>query len=103
VALFGALMVVTGFFMWLQPAFLPMEALRWMYPLHVLGFVVIFAFFFIHLYLGTVGSPGSLPAMTGGWVTRAWLKKQHPKWLKEMEHEGTLIVYKAEDTKKKTA
>ncbi|HES59259.1 MAG TPA: formate dehydrogenase subunit gamma, partial [Caldithrix sp.] len=52
------------------------------------------------LYLGTIGSPGSLPAMTGGWVTRAWLKKQHPKWLKEMEHEGTLVVYKGEDKKK---
>ncbi|MDX9816285.1 MAG: formate dehydrogenase subunit gamma [Smithellaceae bacterium] len=100
VALFGALMVVTGFFMWLQPGFVPMEVLRWMYPLHVLGFVVIFAFFFIHLYLGTIGSPGSLPAMTGGWVTRAWLKKQHPKWLKEMEHEGKLIVYKDENSKK---
>jgi formate dehydrogenase subunit gamma len=31
--------------------------------------------------------------MLRGWVSRAWLKKQHPKWLKEMEHEGTLIVY----------
>jgi formate dehydrogenase subunit gamma len=26
-------------------------------------------------------------------VTRAWLKKQHGKWLKEMEEEGTLEVY----------
>jgi translation elongation factor EF-G len=52
---------------------------------HALGFVVIFAFFFVHLYLGTIGSPGSAPAMFSGWVTRAWLKKQHPKWLKEME------------------
>ena len=34
-----------------------------MYPLHALGFVMIFAFFFVHLYLGTIGSPGSLPAM----------------------------------------
>jgi formate dehydrogenase subunit gamma len=30
--------------------------------------------------------------MISGWVTRAWLKKQHPKWLKEIEHQGTLIV-----------
>ena len=43
--------------------------------------------------LRTIGSPGSLPAMLSGWVTRAWLKKQHPKWLKEMEHEGKLVVY----------
>jgi formate dehydrogenase subunit gamma len=57
-----------------------------------LGFLIIFAFFFVHLYLGTIGSPGSVSAMISGWVTRAWLKKQHPKWLKEMEHQGTLIV-----------
>jgi formate dehydrogenase subunit gamma len=31
--------------------------------------------------------------MINGWVTRGWVKKQHPKWLKEMEHKGTLIVY----------
>ena len=94
IALCGVLMIVTGFFMWF-PAYFPlgMELLRWAYPLHVLGFVAIFAFFFVHLYLGTIGSPGSVSAMISGWVTRAWLKKQHPKWLKEMEHEGKLIVY----------
>jgi formate dehydrogenase subunit gamma len=73
---------------------------RWMYPLHALGFVVIFAFFFVHLYLGTIGSPGSLPAMLHGWVTRAWLKKQHAKWLREMEEAGKLEVFGEE---KKTA
>ena len=44
-------------------------------------------------YLGTIGSPGSLPAMLHGWVTRAWLEKQHPKWLHEMEESGQLVVY----------
>jgi len=100
VALFGAMMVVTGFFMWLQPAFLPMEALRWMYPLHVFGFVVIFAFFFIHLYLGTIGNPGSVQAMISGYMEKPVLKMLHPKWVKEMEHEGTLVVYKGDDKKK---
>jgi formate dehydrogenase subunit gamma len=103
VALFGAMMVVTGFFMWLQPAFLPMVALRWMYPLHVFGFIVIFAFFFIHLYLGTIGNPGSVQAMISGWVEKPVLKMLHPKWVKEMEHEGTLIVYGGEKKKTKTA
>jgi formate dehydrogenase subunit gamma len=93
IALFGLLMLVTGFFMWF-PAYFPfgMELLRWTYLLHALGFFVIFAFFFVHLYLGTIGNPGTVQAMITGWVTRNWLKKQHPKWLKEMEHEGTLIV-----------
>lgn len=57
------------------------------------GFVIIFAFFFVHLYLVTIGAPGSAPAMFTGWVTRGWVKTQHPKWLKEMEKDGTLIVY----------
>jgi len=56
--------------------------------------------FFVHLYLGTIGSPGSLPAMLHGWVTRSWLKKQHAKWLREMEEAGMLEVYGEE---KKTA
>lgn len=92
VAFFGVIMLGTGFIIWFPGSF-PTDFVRWMYPLHVFGFLVIFAFFFVHLYLGTIGSPGSLPAMLSGWVTRAWLKKQHPKWLKEMEHKGTLEVY----------
>lgn len=99
VAFFGVIMAITGFIMWFPLSF-PVEFVRWMYPLHALGFVVIFAFFFVHVYLATIGSPGSLPAMLDGWVTRAWLKKQHPKWLHEMEEAGKLVVYGAE---KKTA
>jgi formate dehydrogenase subunit gamma len=91
VAFFGVIMLVTGLFMWF-PGFLPMYLLRWLYPLHVLGFVIIFAFFFIHLYLGTIGNPGSVQAMITGWMTKPVLKMLHPKWLKEMEHEGKLIV-----------
>jgi formate dehydrogenase subunit gamma len=91
IAGFGAVMVVTGIVMWF-PLNFPSGLVRWLFVLHALGFVVIFPFFFVHLYLGTIGSPGSAPAMFTGWVTRAWLKKQHPKWLKEMEEKGTLIV-----------
>ena len=92
VALFGAVMVVSGLIMWF-PLSLNMNLVRLMYFLHALGFLVIFPFFFVHLYLGTIGSPGSLPAMVTGWVTRAWVKKQHPKWLHEMEESGKLVVY----------
>jgi formate dehydrogenase subunit gamma len=92
VALFGAAMVGTGLIMWF-PLGYSVELVRWMFALHALGYVVIFAFFFVHLYLVTIGAPGSAPAMFTGWVTKAWVKKQHPKWLKEMEEHGTLEVY----------
>ena len=95
IALCGLLMLVTGFFMWF-PGYFPLgaELLRWVYVLHALGFLVIFAFFFVHLYLGTIGNPGSVSAMISGKMEKPVLKMLHPKWLKEMEHEGTLIVYK---------
>lgn len=61
----GLLMVVTGFFMW-YPEKLGGDLMDWVYVLHVLGFVRIFAFFFVHLYLGTIGNPGSVSAMISG-------------------------------------
>jgi formate dehydrogenase subunit gamma len=95
VALCGLLMLVTGFFMWF-PAYFPwgIELYRWLYTLHALGFLVIFAFFFVHLYLGTIGNPGSVQAMITGYMDKSVLRMLHPKWYKEMEHEGTLIVKK---------
>jgi formate dehydrogenase subunit gamma len=92
VAAFGVIMVLTGLIMWFPLRF-PAMIVRLMFALHALGFVTIFAFFFVHLYLGTVGSPGSVNAMLTGWVTRAWLLKQHAKWLREMEEAGKLEVY----------
>jgi formate dehydrogenase subunit gamma len=44
--------------------------------LHALGFVVIFAFFFVHLYLGTVGSR-VVPAMLTG-CDACMVEEQHP-------------------------
>lgn len=92
VAGYGMIMVVSGLIMWFPLSFSP-GLVRIMFVLHALGFVLILPFFFIHLYMATIGVPGSAPAMLTGWVTRAWLKKQHPKWLKEMEKDGTLVVY----------
>jgi len=91
VALCGLMMVCTGFFMW-YPTILPATLMNWVYVLHVLGFVVIFAFFFVHLYLGTIGNPGSVWAMINGKMELPVLRMLHPKWVKEMEHEGTLVV-----------
>jgi len=93
VALCGLMMVCTGFFMW-YPTILPAALMDWVYVLHVLGFVVIFAFFFVHLYLGTIGNPGSVSAMISGKMELPVLRMVHPKWVKEMEHEGKLVVYK---------
>ena len=85
-------MLASGLIMWFPLSF-SKQLVRTMYVVHSLGFLTIFAFVFVHLYLVTIGAPGSSPAMFTGWVTRGWMKKQHPKWLKEMEKDGTLEVY----------
>ncbi|OQX10575.1 MAG: formate dehydrogenase subunit gamma [Desulfobulbaceae bacterium A2] len=91
VALFGLGMVASGFIMWFSQDF-SVALVRLMFVVHAMGFAVIFAFFFVHLYLATIGVPGSAPAMFTGWVSRGWLKTSHPRWLHEMEKQGTLIV-----------
>lgn len=92
VVIFGVVMVITGFIMWFSAKF-PVGLVRWMYPLHALGFLVIFTFFFVHLYLGTIGNPGTVQAMFSGWMDKKVLTMLHPKWVKEMEHEGKLIAW----------
>jgi formate dehydrogenase subunit gamma len=92
VAIFGVIMIITGLIMWF-PGSLPTGFVRWMFPLHALGFVAIFAFFFIHLYLGTIGNPGSVDAMITGWMEKNVLNMLHTKCVKEMEHEGKLVVW----------
>lgn len=84
VSLYGIIMCVSGYFMWFPLGF-ETGLVRIMFVLHALGFVLIFPFFIIHLYLATIGVPGSASAMFTGWVSRAWAKTNHPKWLKEME------------------
>jgi formate dehydrogenase subunit gamma len=92
IVIFGTAMVVSGFFMWFPLGYEP-GLIRFMYVLHALGFVIIFAFFWVHLYLVTLGAPGSASAMFTGWVSKGWARTQHPKWLREMEEKGTLVVY----------
>jgi hypothetical protein len=37
----------------------------------------------VHIYLSTIGQPGTLQAMTRGVVKRAWAWTHHPAWYAE--------------------
>lgn len=89
VTIFGLCMVFSGTVMWLQAKF-ALSLVRWMYALHALGFTVLFAFFFVHLYLATIGVPGSASAMLTGRATYGWLKTNHARWLKHLKKEGVI-------------
>jgi formate dehydrogenase subunit gamma len=79
----GALMFITGIIMWFSLSF-PHALVRLSYMLHALGVVTIGGALTSHIFLGTA-NPGSFQAMMHGYVTRGWVKLQHPRWLKEVE------------------
>ncbi len=81
--LFWFVMMATGILMWF-PLFPPVLT-RWLYVLHALGVLVIGGFLVIHFYLGTYGNPGTFQVMGHGYVTKGWVKKHRPKWMRDVE------------------
>jgi formate dehydrogenase subunit gamma len=53
--------------------------------LHHALFLLTVGGFIIHVYMSTVMLPGTMPAMTGGRVTRAWAAWHHPSWFRKQE------------------
>jgi formate dehydrogenase subunit gamma len=55
--------------------------------LHGLMFIGSIMFVIVHVYLATIGNPGTIEAMLYGNVRSIWARKHHPKWYKEVEEE----------------
>jgi formate dehydrogenase subunit gamma len=78
---------ITGIFIWM-----PLSFPRWLVQLslmlHGLMFVGSIMFVVVHVYLATIGNPGTLEAMLWGKVSRVWARHHHPKWYKEVTGEN---------------
>ena len=81
-----AILGVTGLFIWL-PTFFPRWIVQFSLMMHGLLFVGSIMFVVVHVYLATIGNPGTLEAMLWGKVSRSWAKHHHPKWYKEVTGE----------------
>lgn len=75
----GLVMAGTGLAMWF-PFALARALQQWMYFLHNFTFIFLMIWMTAHVYLNTLGNPGTWQTMTRGTVTRAWARKHHPKW-----------------------
>ena len=80
---YGALLLLfSGFFMWI-PEYIPRQA-AWIRPLmvliHEIAALATIGGFIIHIYMGIFFVPGSMEAITTGWVSRAWAKTHHRLW-----------------------
>jgi formate dehydrogenase subunit gamma len=92
VIIVGLSMIVSGLLMWF-PGGQSKILINWMYTLHALGVVALLPFIVIHIYLGTIGVPGSAALVYTGYTSKAWCMSQCPKWLRKKEEEGTLEYF----------
>ncbi|MCE5312771.1 MAG: formate dehydrogenase subunit gamma [Nitrospiraceae bacterium] len=83
VLLSGILLTASGFVLWFFP-----ELKTWFllsFIAHNLSFLFICIFIPMHIYLGTIGNPGTFQIMTSGRISYKRAKNHYPKWVAEME------------------
>lgn len=64
------------------------ELLQLSHLIHVITALLLIAFAFGHIYIGTVGTEGALEGMVTGQVDTAWAQQHHDLWLKELKQQG---------------
>ncbi|MGD0842746.1 MAG: cytochrome b/b6 domain-containing protein [Geobacteraceae bacterium] len=81
--IFGFGIILSGFFIWLSPGFRTMMILA--HFLHNVCFILIGIFLPIHIYLSTLGNPGTIRIMIYGTVPVWWARKKSQQWVEEIE------------------
>jgi len=56
---------------------------------HGIAAVLFIAGSFGHIYIGTIGTEGSLESMTTGYVDESWAEAHHDLWYEEVKSQGT--------------
>ncbi len=82
VILGGILMSLSGLAL-MYPDSVSFNIVRLSGAVHVGTFITLALFILVHIYLGTIGNPGSVSAILSGRVNRSWAKVHRPKWLEK--------------------
>jgi len=64
------------------------ELIQLSHIIHLVTALVLIAFSFGHIYIGTVGTEGALEGMVTGQVDTAWAKQHHDLWLQDVEQKA---------------
>jgi formate dehydrogenase subunit gamma len=76
--------LVTGIVLWVGANTFGRWTVAVSYVLHDISALIMLGGIFIHIYLSTIGEPGTFQAMTRGAVSEAWAWTFHPAWYKEV-------------------
>ena len=80
----SAAYLITGIIMWFPEIFRSRVLVAIAYVIHDISALIMLFGIFFHVYLSTVGEPGTIQAMTRGTVSEAWAWTNHPGWYKEV-------------------
>jgi formate dehydrogenase subunit gamma len=76
--------LITGIILWAGAHTFGRMAVAVSYVLHDISALIMLGGIFIHIYLSTIGEPGTFHSMTRGAVSEAWAWTFHPAWYKEV-------------------
>jgi formate dehydrogenase subunit gamma len=76
-------MAVSGFVIWFADSF-GRALVQFSLMIHALFFIFFVVAAIVHIYLASIGNPGTSSGMLWGQVTRGWAKKHSSKWYKAM-------------------
>jgi formate dehydrogenase subunit gamma len=76
--------LITGIILWAGARSFGGTAVAISYVLHDISALIMLGGIFIHIYLSTIGEPGTFQAMTRGAVSEAWAWTFHPAWYKKV-------------------
>ncbi|MGM0704076.1 MAG: formate dehydrogenase subunit gamma [Pseudomonadota bacterium] len=84
----GIVVIVSGLVMDFPNYGQGRDTMQWANILHAVGALGLTALAFGHIYIGTIGSEGSLEGMTTGYVDESWAKDHHNLWYEEVKEEA---------------
>lgn len=80
----SAVYLFTGIILWAGARYFGRWSVAVSYILHDISALIMLGGIFIHIYLSTIGEPGTFQSMTRGAVSEAWAWTFHPAWYKEV-------------------
>ncbi|MDR5886171.1 MULTISPECIES: formate dehydrogenase subunit gamma [Halomonadaceae] len=84
----GLLVVASGFVLDFPNFGQGRDTMQWANLVHAVGALGLTAVSVGHIYIGTLGTEGSLEGMTTGYVDETWAKEHHNLWYEEVKDQA---------------
>ncbi|WP_416140624.1 formate dehydrogenase subunit gamma [Halomonas sp. HK25] len=84
----GLVVVASGFVLDFPNVGQSRDTMQWANIIHAVGALGLTAVALGHIYIGTIGSEGSLEGMTTGYVDETWAKDHHNLWYEEVKDQA---------------